>query len=1078
MKWIVFILFFICFSNLEVHSRNSTLEAPVAVIRVYNPTNTSEPCLVEIPVGNIATPGLINWRNVQLSCNGKFLPFTLREGKAHWRAALRSPIKEPQAEDLLVFQISVPPGQWTNIELVPGVSNPKEALTRQNGIAVIDYADMKVTINEQTGLVTNLEAYGESILSKPLDLQFFEVGEEVITHKGSMSNGYHRTVVDLKRIKELAPPVTSLVSWSSTGALTELNFVMKTEKDLSIALTYRIYPNQIEIVSDERPWHGRSPWLDCGLAYNLILAGSKEDLPGFQTHFPFYGFKDYAASVNNIGTLHHGTKTFMFELGEQAVNGRFWHRRLVIYPETGWKEHESLLELLDNGLVVQVLPMSSQLLSAKLQVLYSEKVKDLAVLLAERLNEAGIQAKKVFQPDKDIQTSIVLTMTTKPEQFGIYGDGFCVKPLPDKQGIEVIAGTKLGLFKGTLSITKNIKKTGDKVLFPLVAGNPVVDLRASGLGGINFETDFTHESDAEWENAFNGMISSGMNTITDLGMWSNWQMPVSFKYMPELKSDSSDDYDEVSGTKFSEIDAQREHGLKLLDYLHARGVKVWLWIPVGAIPTTFQKRFPEATVTGNPKTPRFMHQKYRQYLDAYFKEILEVYPLDGFVLIRDDNGGIDETEEFKSYIAQSRTKSAVWEQYLILYDLLRSKNFKGQIAVYPYFDSYEPRLETFLPKDLLVLGHGSGMGVLTRHYDYLGLMPDTWLDNLYANFRIPSSDRMKRLLADRGSYWLGGAYCGTELPWEAIGFFGWQPTATVNSLRYEFWERKFGKEKAVSFVDFSNAYEHLWEIMNDWLMPQRWLTLNDNERINIMKESMHWLTKFNEQLIILKDGLDHQDQAKWFAHVGLYGTFFDYQLKRVELFNKMKSIVAANRQTVDSGNSLSESLRQQLITMNDEIYTLAQRYDEQAAKVPGNMMASTRADKLTIPYYERVNGYDRSLDNLIQIKQFDGQLIISTTSQLKAGQPFELKVELQNRGCVPWITGAGYEIRLNGETKLLGLTDRLSYEGVPIVFGDRRVITIHGLVPLEPGEAQIKIDFLAPFRAREQFLSKTINLKW
>lgn len=276
MKWKVFLLFILYCSQLQVLSKNSSPEGPIAVIRVYNPTKTGEPALVEVPIGSLATPNLINWKNVQLRCKDKFLPFSLREGKAHWRSELRSPILKPQAEDLLVFQISVAPGQWENVELVTGVPKLKESLTQNNGLVVINYPDMKITINEQTGLMTNLEAYGESLLIRPLELQFFEVGEGVVTSKGSMSSGYHRSVVQMKRIRELAPPVNTLVSWSSTGALTELNFVMKTDKGVSIALTYLIYPNnQIEILSDERPWQGRSPWLDCGLEYDLLLSGTK-----------------------------------------------------------------------------------------------------------------------------------------------------------------------------------------------------------------------------------------------------------------------------------------------------------------------------------------------------------------------------------------------------------------------------------------------------------------------------------------------------------------------------------------------------------------------------------------------------------------------------------------------------------------------------------------------------------------------------------------------------------------------------------------------------------------------------------
>lgn len=1051
----------------------------IAIIRVYNPTKCGEPSIVEIPVGDLATPSLVNWENVHLRYKGEALPFALREGKAHWKADLRAPIKKPRAEDLLVFTIRVPSEQWSEVELVTGLSKPQAALIRRGGSMVISYPNMKVVIGEQTGLLTGLEAYGESILSQPLGLKCFEVGEGIVKHEGGMASGYHRPAVAVEKMKELPPPYAKLVSWSSAEALTEINFVLQPENGPVVGLTYRIYPNnQIEIVSDERPWQGRSPWLDCGLEYRFALTGTKEELPGFQSHFPYYGFKDYAASVMSVGRLHRGTKTLAFEMGEESINGRFWRRRLAIYPETEWVQRDGLLQLLDEGLVVNVLPMSSQPLSEKLQVAYSEEVKATGDLLVERLNKAGIQATAVIQPGKKPQPAITLSVVSDPARLGIEGDGFCVRPLLSTKGIEVIAGTKFGLFKGTSDLIRQIKRSEGAATVPLVAGNPVVDLRAGGFGGGPFEVDFPYGSEVEWERAFSGMIASGMNVMTACGMWSNWKMPVSFKYMPELQSDSSSEHDEVSGADFSQTAQHREHALRLLKFLHDRGVKVWLWIPVGAIPTTFQKKFPEAMVPGSSKVPRFLHPKYRQYLEAYFKELLEVYSVDGFVLIRDDNGGVDDTEEFKSYIAQSRTKSPVWEQHRFLYSMLRSQGFKGEIAVYPYFDVYEPRLESLLPADLLVVGHGSGMGVLTRHYETVAPMGDTWLDNPYAGaFRLPTSSRMKRLLADRGSYWLGGAYCGTELPWAAIGYFGWQPTASVNTFRYDFGEKTFGDKSALDFVHFANAYEHLWEIMSVWLLPHQWVGTPETERVEVVQQGHRWLAAYREQLNRLKEGADQKAHEKWFAHVGLYDTFFDYHLRRSELFVKMQDLVVTNRQTVTNGGSLPEPLRQQLIAMNDEIYKLARRYDDQAAKVPGDMMAQTRALKMTLPFKEWVGGYDRSLDDVLQVKQFDGRLRV-LPSRLTPGQPFELEIELQNDGCIPWIQGVGHEIELQGETKRLGLPDQWNYEGHPMVFGDRRVVTLRGVAPEQPGKAQIKINFVSQFRDRYAFLTQTVHLSW
>lgn len=43
---------------------------------------------------------------------------------------------------------------------------------------------------------------------------------------------------------------------------------------------------------------------------------------------------------------------------------------------------------------------------------------------------------------------------------------------------------------------------------------------------------------------------------------------------------------------------------------------------------------------------------------------------------------------------------------------------------------------------------------------------------------------------------------------------------------------------------------------------------------------------------------DQMAHKKWFAHIGPYGTFFDYHFHRAELFAKMGAIAVSNRQTV------------------------------------------------------------------------------------------------------------------------------------------------------------------------------------
>ncbi|MFN8574470.1 MAG: hypothetical protein U0132_20630 [Gemmatimonadaceae bacterium] len=703
---------------------------------------------------------------------------------------------------------------------------------------------------------------------------------------------------------------------------------------------------------------------------------------------------------------------------------------------------------------------------------YPDSATSVGQLFAKDLEAAGIHVVS-GQP---LQPTLTLRVPDHPADYGISGDGFVIRAHDSTPGrFDIIAGTTFGLFRATSEIAKHLRPRGTPTL-PLIAENPVVDLRAGGFGGAGHEVDFPLGSDAEWEHALDGLIGSGMNVMTDLGMWSNWKMPVVFKYMPELQSTAKDAHDEVTGANFADFAEHRVHGLKLLAYLHARGVKVWLWLPVGALPTSFHDRYPDATIPGNGKIPRFMHPKYRELLNAYFKELLEVYPVDGFVLIRDDNGGIDRSPEWTEYLNTSRTKHPVWEQYLIIHDLLRGMNFQGDIAVYPYFDVYDPRLEATLPKDLLIVGHGSGLGVLTRDVRTTGPMGDTWLDNLYTSFRLPSSSRMKRLLADRSSYWIGGAYTSTELPWESVGFFGWQPTATVNTLRHEIGERTFGAPNASRFVAFSQVYERLWTLMDGPLLPYNWLSLSADERTRVSSQVRRDLASYRHQLAQLQTVAQGGAHQQWLAYVTHYAAFFSYWATRSQRFGQMHDIVVENRPP--SGQQMPELQRRRLVALQGEIDSLARAYQRRAALVPGQMMEETRKLEITMPFNELdYAGFEADLDAApgSKVKQFDGEIRVKPPV-LRAGQPFELKIDLVHRGVIPWLTGAGNDLLLEGDAARLGLPEKWTFEGPPMVYGDHRQITLRGTAPSEPGVWSVKISFLTAYRGWTPF-SQTVDVR-
>ena len=103
----------------------------LAAIRLYNPGESNLPAVVEVAAGSIATPGLIDWENVHLEYNGKTIPFSIREGKAHWKAELRTPIVNPAPEDLIVFTVPSLSKKWMQINVVNGVAKTHSSIKRK-----------------------------------------------------------------------------------------------------------------------------------------------------------------------------------------------------------------------------------------------------------------------------------------------------------------------------------------------------------------------------------------------------------------------------------------------------------------------------------------------------------------------------------------------------------------------------------------------------------------------------------------------------------------------------------------------------------------------------------------------------------------------------------------------------------------------------------------------------------------------------------------------------------------------------------------------------------------------------------
>jgi hypothetical protein len=1045
----------------------------LASLRLYNPTDWTGPSLVQIPVGRLAAPGIIDWSNSQLILGSRELPFAIREGRAHWKAQLQAPVDRPRAEDLLVFWSTVPPGEWADVQVVNGSPDKTPVLLRKDGALSVRYPGIEAVVDERTGMLLKLSLAGEAVLEGAFEARAWSLPGDPFVYTGNIGPGYVPFQVAVTP-SETRPMAVRLVSSSSTPAVTELNFELSASADTDMALTYRFHRGGlVEIQADERPWIGESPWMDGAVSYTLPLRGKKESLPRLENRQPFYGFKDFAGTIRQVAERYRGADIDLVVVGEETPNGRRWTRRLQALRHGGDRTVADLVESMDEGLIVQPVAVGVIREALPQRILRTEKTAPMADVLVAALQEVGIPVEMTEEdPDEG-----VIRFDLIPAEIAtkITGDGFEIRQ--NSSGtVRVTAKTPLGLYQAATEMAAGLRYNGR---LPLIARNPVVDMRGGGFGGGTFEVDFPYGTDAEWEHVFTNLLDSGMNTFWCLGMWGNWKMPVSYAAMPELRSDDPKAYDESSGILFSELEAHRAHGLKLMRFLQDRGGRVYVWLPIGCVPTTFMDHYPEAIAPGKvgefwgrPKgTPCFTHPTYRKYLDAFLQELIDTYPLDGVVLVRDDNGGICDCERCTKFTANSVTKNAVWEQYLQIHAWLRDHDFKGAIGVYPYFDGYTPALDAQMPDDLFIAGHGASTAALTRNQEQIGHMPDTWLDSLFTNFKLPSSPRMRRLLADRGSFWIGGAYKGTELPWEALGYFGWEPTATPNTFRFQWGMREFGSENALAFVRMNDACEALWEINARFMIPNEWIALSEGAQARVGDEARNLLREFTGALDGLRKSAPDYEDA-WFDHTALFAVFFEYHLRRLELFVEMTDIAREHGAEIDGGEGLPRVPRSALLEKHTKMKAWATLYSEALHKIPGDMLKATR--NMTMPYDEWMSGFEGWLDPHLPRKQFAATLN-AEVPEIRAGEPFSIVVNVHNTGIISWDE---CHLGLSDNAKTLSLTAEPHPAGQVVAPGDTATRTLTGIAPGAPGEIQLTLTAFSPTRNRMKIGEAMTTLSW
>ena len=83
--------------------------------------------------------------------------------------------------------------------------------------------------------------------------------------------------------------------------------------------------------------------------------------------------------------------------------------------------------------------------------------------------------------------------------------------------------------------------------------------------------------------------------------------------------------------------------------------------------------------------------------------------------------------------------------------------------------------------------------------------------------------------------------------------------------------------------------------------------------------------------------------ARWFATVSLYGTFFEYSLRRIELHVQLFDLVTPYKAQIEASTPLPADVRQKVIDTYKALYASSEPFVKQTAADPGRHDARHRA---------------------------------------------------------------------------------------------------------------------------------------
>jgi hypothetical protein len=255
------------------------------------------------------------------------------------------------------------------------------------------------------------------------------------------------------------------------------------------------------------------------------------------------------------------------------------------------------------------------------------------------------------------------------------------------------------------------------------------------------------------------------------------------------------------------------------------------------------------------------------------------------------------------------------------------------------------------------------------------------------------------------------------------------------------------------------------------MIPNEWIAQNREERARITADTLSLLRDYDTRLAALRASAPGYD-AVWFDQAALFSVFLEYHLHRLGLFMEIYGIVQAHREAIDGPEGLPAALRSTLLAKYAEMNHWATKYSNALYEIPTDMLKATR--NMTMPYDEWMSGFEGWLDPKLSRRQFAANVTVAV-SELLAGEPFTVTVEVHNVGMIPW---DDYRVGLSESVSALGMPTSSPQSGLVLAPGDRKSITLTGVAPEEPGEIEATVTVYGPTRNHTKMAEAKVSLIW